>query len=420
MILLSTADTIPDMRKSRFVEAPILPQAGDTLPVVELRTFHATRHPWIFRRMVGGPYDELEPGAMVEVLDKAGQFVGRGFYNPYSEIAVRLITVDKESFPDRRFFIGAITRAVRLRHEVLGLSAICDSYRVIHSEGDGLSGMVADKYGKCIVVQLFSAGMHRHFEWVRQGLSENYPEHEIIVRADHRTEKQEGLKMDGPAPQTRELIINENKLKLHVDLRRGHKTGFFLDQRDNRQRVGAMCAGQDVFDGFCYTGGFALSAALGGAKTVEGVDLDEDAIEIAQKNRVLNEIDERLVFTHGNVFDVLRDRRMAGKRYTRMVLDPAKLAITKLEVNKALSAYADMNRLGMQCLEPGGILVSCSCTGLVSEDEFLMALRAAAAEANVELQILAIHGAGADHPWAIRLPEGRYLKAVFSRVMPLR
>jgi len=215
-------------------------------------------------------------------------------------------------------------------------------------------------------------------------------------------------------------VIRENNLKLHVDLRRGHKTGYFLDQRENRQRMAAYCAGQTVFDGFCYTGGFALAAALGGAKSVEAVDLDEDVIKIADRNRTLNEIGEQLSFKHGNVFDILRDRRNAGTKYSRMILDPAKLTTSRLEIPKALSAYADMNRLGMQCLEPGGVLLSCSCTGLVSEEDFLMALRAAATEANVELQILGIFGAPGDHPWAVRTPEGRYLKAVFSRVMPMK
>ncbi len=309
---------------------------------------------------------------------------------------------------------------MKLRHDVLQLPKITDSYRLVHSEGDCLSGLVADKYGKCIVLELFSAGMHRHLEWLKQAFLENFPEHEIVVRSDHRTEKLEGLKMDGPPPVARELVITEHNLKIHVDLRRGHKTGYFLDQRDNRRRVAELSGGQEVFDGFCYTGGFALSAALGGAKSVEAADLDEDAIKIANKNRELNGIGENLKFVHANVFDYLRDQRQVGRKYDRIILDPAKLAISRLDIPKAMSAYADMNRLGMQCIKPGGVLVSCSCTGLVSEEDLLSALRAAATEANMDLQIFAIHGAPGDHPWAVRVPEGRYLKAIYSRVMPLR
>ncbi|MFH0938115.1 MAG: class I SAM-dependent rRNA methyltransferase [Planctomycetota bacterium] len=408
------------MRKHKEVEIVKLPESGEVLPLIELRTRHTSGHPWVFRRMIGNHYDNLAPGTMVEVVDKFEQHVGRGFYNSHSEIAVRLLTQDCNSFPDRRWFLGAITRAVRLRHDILNLPKSTDAYRLIHSEGDNLSGLVADKYGPTIVLELFSAGMHRHLEWLRQGFAEHFPDHELIVRADHRTERLEGVKMDGPPPQTRQLVIRENKLKLHVDLRRGHKTGFFLDQRDNRTRLGELSAEQEVFDGFCYTGGFALSAALHGAKSVEAVDLDEKAIEIANQNKTLNGIGEHLKFIHGNVFEVLRDRRAAGKRYSRIILDPSKLALTREEIPKALSAYADMNRLAMQCLQPGGVLLSCSCTGLVSETDFLTALRAAASEASVELQILAIHNASADHPWALHVPEGRYLKAVFSRVMPQR
>jgi 23S rRNA (cytosine1962-C5)-methyltransferase len=405
-------------RKHKEDEAPVLPEAGERLPVVELSTRHASGHPWIFRRMLAGPPEDLAPGTLVEVLDKFRQHIGRGFYNPHSEVAVRLLTRSPGSFPDRRWFMGALARAVRLRHEVLRLPEATDAYRVVHSEGDGLSGLVVDKYGPVLVLELFSAGMSRHLEWLRQGLAESFPNHELIVRADHRTERLEGVKMDGPPPQTRELVIRENKLRLHVDLRRGHKTGFFLDQRDNRARVAELSAGEEVFDGFCYTGGFALSAALAGAKSVEAVDLDEKAVAVAVKNQALNSAGPQLQFTHGDVFDVLRAKRAGGKRFTRIILDPAKLALSKAEVPKALSAYADMNRLALQCLQPGGILVSCSCTGLVSEEDFLMALKAAAEEAGVELQIMAIHGAAPDHPWSIRVPEGRYLKAVFSRVMP--
>jgi 23S rRNA (cytosine1962-C5)-methyltransferase len=404
------------MRKHRDDEEPVrLPEPGEQLPVVPLRTRHTSGHAWVFRRMLGDPPD-LAPGTLVEVVDKFRQHVGRGFFNPHSEIAVRLLTQEPGAFPDRRWFLGAITRAVRLRQEVLQLPKVTDAYRLIHSEGDGLSGLIADKYGPTIVLELFSAGIHRHLEWIRQGLTGNFPDDEIIVRADHRTERLEGVKMDGPPPQTRELVIRENKLKMHVDLRRGHKTGFFVDQRENRARMAELCAGQEVFDGFCYSGGFALSAALSGAKSVEAVDLDEKAVALAVRNQQLNGVGEQLKFLHGNVFDILRDRRSAGQRYTRMILDPAKLALTRDEVPKALSAYADMNRLAMQCLQPGGVLLSCSCTGLVSEEDFLMTLRAAASEAGVQLQFLAVHGAAADHPWAISVPEGRYLKAVFSRI----
>jgi 23S rRNA (cytosine1962-C5)-methyltransferase len=269
-----------------------------------------------------------------------------------------------------------------------------------------------------LVVELFSAGMHRHLAWVRAALEAALPGLEIVVRADHRVEKQEGVHMDGPAPAGNRLVIREGPAKFEVDLRRGHKTGFFLDQRENRARMAALCRGEDLFDGCCYTGGFAVHAALSGATSVLAVDLDEDAVEVAERNKRLNTLGGNVSFQHGNVFDVLRGFKQSGRRFTRMVLDPPKLAPSKAELERALVAYRDMNRLGMQCLQPGGILLSCSCSGLVGEAEFLETLRHAASESRAELQILHVDSAGPDHPWTARFPEGRYLKAVFSRVMP--
>ena len=390
------------------------------MPLVELSTRHQSDHPWVFRRMVGKADRNMAPGTLVEVHDKYGEFIGRGFFNPNSEISLRLLTLNPDTFPGKEWFAETIARAVSLRRDVLRLEKTTDSYRLIHSEGDGISGLIADKYGSVIVLQLFSAGIHHHLNWIIDGFLAQYPNHEIVIKSDFRTEKLEGVKMDGPPPKTRDLIITENKLKLNVDLRRGHKTGYFLDQRENRYRVYEMAEGDTVFDGFCYSAGFGLSAALGGAKNVESVDLDEDAIAMATKNKDINNTGEKHQLLHGNVFDVLRDRRNANQKYSLMILDPAKLAMSKDEIPKALSAYADMNRLGMQCLQPGGVLVSCSCTGLVSEENFLMALNAAAAEARMELQVLGVFGSPGDHPWAMRVPEGRYLKTVFSRVTPLR
>ncbi|MBI3831045.1 MAG: class I SAM-dependent rRNA methyltransferase [Planctomycetes bacterium] len=392
------------------------------LPRVELRSTRHGNHPWVYRRMLAGPYEEIEPGSLVDAYSREGAFVGRGFYNANSEIALRILTQDYEEKIDADWFRKAIARAVNLRHEVLKLNAENDAYRVVHSEGDGLSGLVVDRLAHCLVLELFSAGIHKHLDLVTAGLKEQFPEAEIVVRADHRSEKYEGVKMDGPAPseKARTAVIREGNKKFNVDLRKGHKTGFFVDQRENRARIAALSAGEDVFDGFSYTGGFGISAALGGAKSVEAVDLDENVVALAEQNRQLNGIStEVMKCVHGNVFDVLRTHRMADRKFTRVILDPAKLAISRHEIPKALSAYADMNKLGMQCLKPGGVLLSCSCTGLISEEEFLGALRAAALEARMELQVFLVTGASPDHPWAMRMPEGRYLKAVFSRVFPL-
>ena len=408
-------------KELRREEKRRLPREGEALPQVVLRTTRGTRHPWVYRRMLREVHDDLESGTLVEAVGRDGQLVGRGFYNPRSEIALRILTEDPREVPDARWFRARIAQAVELRHAVLKLPEQTDAYRVVHSEGDGLSGLVVDRFAGVLVAELFSAGVHRHWEWVAAGLREHFPDAEIVVRADRRSEKYEGVKMDGlpPSSEARRLVIREGKAHFEVDLRRGHKTGFFLDQRENRARMAELSRGVDLFDGFCYTGGFAIQAALAGARQIEAVDLDEDAVAMAEKNKALNRLGEDVRFRHGNVFDVLREFRAAGRRFSRMVLDPAKLALSRQELPKALGAYRDMNRLGMQCVKAGGVLLSCSCTGLVSESDFVEALRAAAEEARLELQIFHIAGAAMDHPFLARMPEGRYLKAVYSRVKPL-
>lgn len=225
-------------------------------------------------------------------------------------------------------------------------------------------------------------------------------------------------RIDADEDAPRKLIVREGPARFHVDLRRGHKTGFFADQREHRARLAELCRGAELFDGCCYSGGFAVQAALAGAKQVEAVDLDENAVAVAEENLKLNGVEGKVRARHANVFDVLRDHRAARRKFARVVLDPPKLAVTREERPKALEAYQDMNRLGMQCLEDGGVLVSCSCTGLVGEEDLLGVLREAAAEANKDLQVFHVGGASPDHPWSIHMPEGRYLKVVFSRVRP--
>jgi 23S rRNA (cytosine1962-C5)-methyltransferase len=370
--------------------------------------------------MLAGPYHDLPPGALVEALGRDERFVGRGFYNPRSEIALRLLTEDPAVFPGADWFREQIKRAADFRREALSLGEETDAYRVVHSEGDGLSGLVVDRFGPCLAVELFSAGMHRHLAWVKSGLEAEFPGAELVVRADHRSEKLEGLRMDGPPPsaQARAVRIREGPARFHVDLRRGHKTGFFLDQRENRARSAELARGREVLDGFCYTGAFGIRAALAGAKSVEAADLDETALAVAERNRELNGLGGSLRFVQANVFDLLRERRSAGRKYGMVILDPSKQAVSRHEVGRALAAYRDLNRLALQCLQPGGVLLSCSCTGLISEEEFLAALASAAEEARMELQVFLLAGAAPDHPFAVRAPEGRYLKAVFARARP--
>ena len=219
---------------------------------------------------------------------------------------------------------------------------------------------------------------------------------------------------DYPCPDSVE--IRENLLRMKVNLKTGHKTGFFLDQRENRLTLSQYCHGKEVLDCFCYTGGFAISAMLAGAKSATGIDLDEKALETAQENAQLNSV--KVAFQHANVFDYLRMMNGKGMHADVVILDPAKLAGCTEEINRAHRTYGDINRLGMQAVRPGGILLTCSCSGLVSERDFLSILTRSAAEAGVVLQIFKITGASSDRPFSTIFPEGRYLKAVFARVFP--
>lgn len=398
-----------------------LPAPGSALPQIVLIERRPGHHPWIFRRMLEEPKQRVIPGALVECVTRDGRRVGCGYYNANSEITLRLLSEDPRVVPDGEWFARRIADAVAFRHDVLKLPETTDAYRVIHSEGDGLSGLVVDRLANVLVLELYSAGPFRHLPWIQAGLRACFPDAEQVVRADARSEKYEGVAMDGPPPSENacELTVREGAARFHVDLRKGHKTGFFADQREHRARLAELSRGHELFDGCCYSGGFAIQAALAGAKRVEAVDLDEKAIAVAESNGKLNAVTDRVTFAHGNVFNVLREHRAARKRFARMVLDPPKLAVSKSELPKALQSYKDMNRQGMQCVEAGGVLLSCSCTGLVSELDLIGVLRDAASEARADLQIFGVGGASPDHPWAARMPEGRYLKVIYSRVRPL-
>jgi 23S rRNA (cytosine1962-C5)-methyltransferase len=278
---------------------------------------------------------------------------------------------------------------------------------------------VIDRFGSVAVVQLYSAGYVRIMDWITGALRELLPECRCVVRAMERVEKQEGIQMrqcETPVEDLPEIIITSHGLRMRVDMKSKHKTGFFLDQRDNRERLASLAAGAEVLDLCCYTGGFALAALKHGAMSAVGVDLDEEALPVARENAKLNGV--MAEFVHANIFDYMRKCVADKKQFDVVVLDPAKLAQVREEVPRALAMYRDMNALAMQVTRPGGILLTCSCSGLVGEPEFLAELHRAATIAGCDLQIFCISGAAPDHPFTTAFPEGRYLKAVFARVNP--
>jgi 23S rRNA (cytosine1962-C5)-methyltransferase len=390
------------------------------LPQVKLKIVRRSSHPWIFQKMVEKPAERLPGGSVVNIVDRENQWVGRGFFNWHSRIALRLLTADKNEAIDADFFARRITQAVELRRNWLKLDEVTNAYRLVHSEGDGLSGLVVDRFGSTIVIEYFSAGMFRFRQTFHDILAQQFPDSQFYWFAEEHVQKQESFDCHPPEPPP-PGVITEHGVRFRVAAGTKHKTGFFTDQRDNRKTLASFCAGKRVLDLCCNTGGFSVYAkTLGQAEEVVGVDLDEQAIALAKQNANLNQA--KIRFVQGDLFSWLRDTVLpkaetVPQRFDVVILDPSKQTRDREEIDFALKKYFDMNKLALQAVAPGGIYLTCSCTGLVSEEMYLETLRRAAWQAGRALQVLKIAGAGGDHPFLVHVPEGRYLKAIFCRVV---
>jgi 23S rRNA (cytosine1962-C5)-methyltransferase len=384
------------------------------LPTVRLKIDRRSGHPWVFQKMVEKPAGRVPNGSVVDVEDRSGAWCGRGFYNGHSRIALRILTIDRDEPIDAGFLEKRIATALSLRKDLLNLDAVSDAYRVVHSEADGLSGLVVDRFGSTVVVEYFAAGMHKYRDAIHAALATHFPGAAFYWFAEEHVQKQESFDCrppDPPAPG----VVTEHGVRFRVAPGGKHKTGFFLDQRDNRLSLSSFCAGKRVLDLCCNTGGFAVYAmAKGDAADVTGVDLDEQAIALANQNANLNQA--RVRFVQADLFPWLRDVLPNGERWDVVVLDPAKLTRDRDSVDDALRKYEDMNRLALKAVAPGGVFLTCSCTGLVSEVDFLVILKRAAFQAGRQAQVFKIAGAAPDHPFLVHVPEGRYLKAVYCRV----
>jgi 23S rRNA (cytosine1962-C5)-methyltransferase len=388
---------------------------NETLPVIQLKTERRSTHPWIFQKMVEKPAVKPKPGSVVEIVDREGNFAGRGFYNGHSRISLRVLTADPAEHIDEAFFARRIAEAVSLRRDVLKLDAVTDAYRLIHSEGDGLSGLVVDRFAGTLVVEYFSAGMFRQRELIRRCLLAHFPDASVYAFAEEHVQKQESFDFNAP-PAPQPAVIREHGVAFHAAPGTKHKTGFFADQRDNRKLLSGFCDGKRVLDLCCNSGGFAIYAkTIGNASEAVGVDLDVEILGVAERNAKLNKA--RVRFVQADIFAWLRDVAVNNRdRYDVVVLDPAKMTRDREQVIPALKKYLDMNKLALAAVKPGGIFLTCSCTGLVSEEQFLDMLRRAAFYANRTVKVLKVSGAGPDHPFLANVPESRYLKAVFCRV----
>jgi 23S rRNA (cytosine1962-C5)-methyltransferase len=388
--------------------------APDLNPTVRLKNAWNSTHPWIFQRLVDKPATRPKSGQIVDVVGVDGVWIGRGFYNGHSRIALRMLERDPDVAVDAAWFARKIGEAVSLRRDVLRLDAVSNAWRVVHSEGDGISGLVVDRYDDLLVVEFFSAGAFRYREWIYDALRQHFPGCRFHASADEHVQKQESFDFRGTEP-AQPAVISEYGVKFRADPAGAHKTGFFADQRENRQWLSQHVEGKRVLDLCCNTGGFAVYAAARGASEVVGIDIDEAVIEIAKGNAKLNNVRPR--FVQADIFPWLRDAGLRGDQYDVVILDPAKMTRDREQVINALKKYLDMNKLALGVVKPGGLFATFSCTGLVAEDQFLDMLRRAAFYAGRTVQVLKIAGAGADHPFLAQVPESRYLKAVFCRVL---
>jgi len=375
------------------------------------------RHPWVFSGAVAKVQGNPGPGETIGLWSATGEFLAVAAYSPQSQIVARIWDW-KERAIDRAFFNENIKRAVEQRRTLLQ-GTDTDAVRLVHGESDGLPGVVADRYGDTVVLQLSSAGADRWRAEIADALLDASGAGRIWERSDADVRQLEGLApvtaaLRGAREPTR-LVVTENGLQFGIDLEHGHKTGFYLDQRDNRRRVRELAQGCDVLDAFCYSGGFALNALAGGAKSVTAVDSSADALALARGNAELNQLAQP-EWLEGDVFQLLRRFRDQARSFDFIVLDPPKFAPTAAHAEKAARAYKDINLLAFKLLRPGGLLVTFSCSGGVAADLFQKIIAGSALDAGADAQIIERLGPGADHPVALNFPEGDYLKGLICRI----
>jgi 23S rRNA (cytosine1962-C5)-methyltransferase len=373
-------------------------------------------HPWIYRSEIARVEGEGEPGAIARVLDSRGKFLGQAMVNLKSQIAGRLLSREAESI-DAAFLERRLREAVSRGGRSLGEPDAC---RLVYGEGDHLPGLIADRYGDLVVLQILTAGMERLREPLLAALRIVAEPRAIFERNDALPRRLEGLELrKGFAWGGGEtgIWIQEGNLRIFVEVAEGQKTGLFLDQRENRHVVQRLARDREVLDCFCYSGGFALSAAAGGAVSVTGIDLSAEALAWARRGAEQNGLVARCTFIAGNAFDELRAFDRGGRRFGLLVLDPPAFTKGKETLGGALRGYKEINLRAMKLLAPGGILVTCSCSYHVDAPTFLEMLRSAAADAHRELRLLEFRTQASDHPILLAAKETQYLKCVILEAL---
>ena len=377
------------------------------------------RHPWIFSKAIKQTTGKLRSGDTVDIYSADGEWLAKGAWSPKSQIQVRVWSFEKQDVIDNGFFLRRLESALNSRKDLIHRHGLT-GYRLVAAESDGLPGITIDYYSDVLVCQLLSAGAEKHRSKLVWALKKLFPNCAILERSDVAVREKEGLQqvvsvLAGDVPD--EIIINENGHQLIVDLKQGHKTGFYLDQRDNRAVAGKYAQNADILNCFSYTGTFGVYCLAGGANHITHLDVSENALATAKRNAELNQLDlARCSFEKQDVFSALREYREQGKQFDMIILDPPKFVDSKASLTRACRGYKDINMLAMQILKPQGILLTFSCSGLMDTDLFHKVVADAALDAGRDVQFIERMSQAADHPVKSSYPEGYYLKGIVCRV----
>lgn len=376
----------------------------------------ANGHPWIFANEVEKIEGTPEPGCIVDVYFADGKFAGKGYFNPQSQIMVRLLSHDRQTEIDETFFLNRIKSCWQYRQQ-LGYTENC---RLVFGEADGLPQLIIDKFNDHFVIQTLALGMDVWKPAIVKALQTIFQPKGIYERNDVPVRELEGLLQQKgflSAPFDTQILINENGLRFHVDLENGQKTGYFLDQQDNRRAIQHIVKGADVLGAFTYTGTFEIHAAHYGAKSVLGLDISENAVAQANKNAELNGLQNIVRFETANAFDVLKQWTKEEKRYDVVMLDPPAFTKSRATIQKAITGYKEINLRGMKLVKPGGFLVTSSCTNLVQPELFLQIIEMAAKDARRQIRQVTFQTQSSDHPIHWNMENTHYLKFLIVQVM---
>ncbi len=380
-----------------------------------VRAVEEPGHLWIYAGYVESVSGKPVAGDVVDVLAPNGRFFARGLYNPASKIRVRILSFEDEPITEQ-FWKNRLAQAVRLRQKIVTGTNV---YRLVYGEADRLPGLVVDRYDDVLVMQTLSAGMDRRKDLLADLLCQESGATRVYLRNDAKSRALEGLPVErgflrGRGATT--IEVQEGTARFLVDIERGQKTGWFCDQRENRLVAARFAAGAEVLEVFAHTGAFGIHAALAGAKSVEGLDVSEEALVLARSHAALNKVEDRCLYRMADAFDEMRKLERSGRRYDLVLLDPPAFARSKQAVPRALAGYKDVNLLGMKLTKPEGFLVTSSCSHHVTEQELWTGIRLAARDAKRQIRLLEQRGQASDHPILATMPETRYLKCFILQV----